>query len=619
MDKYKWSLDELYSSADSAEYLSDLEDFRRYIERLMKYASDNFKPGADGVKPDADNFKPGADGVKPDADDFKPGADGSDAREKIEGYIGLIGELARYEDLYSYALLVFSVDVMNETAGKMIDVLSELFAELTAPEVLFKQFLGGVTDLDEIIGSSPVLTEHRYVLLEKKEETKHMLSEAEEVIIARMQNTGSTAWEKLRDQLSATLTVDIEIGGEMRSEPLTVVRNYAYDADAALRKNAYEAELRAYGKIETGVAACMNGVKGEVLTTSRMRGYGSPLEMTLLASRMDKNILDAMFSAIDKYLPAFRKYLRHKAKLLGHGGSLPFYDLFAPVGAAKMEFTYDEACDYVVKNFNDFSRRLGAYARRAADERWIDVYPREGKQGGAFCASVYNLKQSRFMLNFKGSFQDICTLAHELGHGYHNECLKDETLLNFDHPMPIAETASTFCETIIINSALKTASKDEALAIIDNDLQGAAQVIVDIYSRYLFETEVFKRRADGGLSANELNEMMADAQRAAYGDGLDGECLHPYMWACKSHYYYASQNFYNFPYAYGHLFSKGLYAKFLRDGAPFVAEYDKILAATGKNSLRDIALLAGIDVTTPAFWESSLALIGEDIEKFIDL
>jgi len=457
------------------------------------------------------------------------------------------------------------------------------------------------------------------MLLEAVEETKHMLSEKEEILLAKMQNTGSSAWEKLRDQLSATLMVDIEINDEKKSEPLTVIRNYAYDADAALRKNAYEAELKSYDKIEKAVAACLNGVKGEVLTTSKMRGFNKPIDMTLFSSRMNETILGSMFTAIDKYLPAFRKYFKHKAKLLGHSGSLPFYDLFAPVGKAEMTFTYEEACDYVEKNFRDFSARLGDFARCAASERWIDVYPREGKQGGAFCASVYDLKQSRVMLNFKGSFQDICTLAHELGHGYHNECLKNETYANFGHPMPIAETASTFCETIIINSALKTASKEEALAILDNDLQGAAQVIVDIYSRYLFETEVFLRRASGGLSPAELKEIMLDAQKKAYGDGLDENYLHPYMWACKSHYYTASRNFYNFPYAYGHLFSKGLYAKYLSDGEPFIDEYDKILAATGKNNLKEIALLAGIDVTTPDFWESSLKLIEEDIDKFIGM
>ena len=583
-----WSLKELYDSVDSDVFKNDSEDFKKYIERLKKFSADNFM-SADG------------------------------AREKMEGYVGLIGELAKHESLYAYANLVFAVDVMNEPAGKMNDVLAELFAELTAPEVQFRQFLSAINDIGAVIDSSPLLAEHKFALLEMKEETKYMLSEREEVVIAKMQNTGSTAWEKLRDQLSATLMVDIEIDGEKKTEPLTVVRNYAYDPDASLRKAAYEAELASYEKIDKAAAACLNGVKGEVLTTSKMRGYESPLAMTLFTSRMDATILDAMFTAIDAYLPAFRRYLKHKAKLLGHGGPLPFYDLFAPVGVTDIEFTYAEACAYVEKNFRDFSDRLGDFAKRAVCGEWMDVYPREGKQGGAFCASLYNLKQSRIMLNFKGSFQDVCTLAHELGHGFHNECLKDESFLNFGQPMPLAETASTFCETIIINSALKTAARDEALAILDNDLQNAAQVVVDIYSRYLFEKEVFERRADGGLSVAELNAIMTDAQQKTYGDGLDPEFLHPYMWACKSHYYYASRNFYNFPYAYGHLFSKGLYARFAAEGEPFVAEYEKLLAATGKHDLKGIAALAGIDVTTPAFWESSLKMIADDIEKFICL
>jgi len=538
----------------------------------------------------------------------------------------MINGVSKYENLFVFANLILSVDVMDERASKTTDVLQEIFTGLTRPEVLFKQFLVKINGLCEILESSPKLREHRFILLEMRDEAQHMLSEPEEILAAKLQITGSSAWEKLRDQLSATLMVEMEINGEKRSEPLTVVRNYAYDADDKLRRTAYEAELNAYVKIDKSIAACLNGVKGEVLTVSKMRGYETPLDMTLLTSRMDRAVLDAMFSAIDKYLPAFRKYLRHKAKLLGHSGALPFYDLFAPVGKTEMNFSYGEACAYTVKNFRDFSDKLADYAQTAIDGRWIDVYPREGKQGGAFCAGAHYLKQSRIMLNFKGAFQDACTLAHELGHGYHNECQKDETLLNNNSPMPLAETASTFCETIIINSALKNANRDESLAILDNDLTGAAQVIVDIYSRFLFEDAVFARRAGGGLSVNELNEIMAGAQKKAYGDGLDAEYLHPYMWACKSHYYYASRNYYNFPYAYGHLFSKGLYAKYLAgeqtraDGEnPFLAEYDQLLASTGKYNLKDIAHIAGIDVTNTKFWEKSLALIEDDIEKYINL
>jgi len=213
----------------------------------------------------------------------------------------------------------------------------------------------------------------------------------------------------------------------------------------------------------------------------------------------------------------------------------------------------------------------------------------------------------------------MTTLAHELGHGYHGACLMKEEYLNSDYPMPIAETASIFCETIVKEAALKTANKEEAFSMLENDISDSAQVIVDIYSRFIFESEVFKRRESGSLSVNELKEIMLDAQKEAYGNGLDPDFLHPYMWLCKPHYYSADYNFYNFPYAFGLLFSKGLYAEYLKKGKEFTAEYDRMLSVTGKMSIEDVVKVMNIDVHDPGFWRSSLELIEKDIDRFIKL
>lgn len=223
------------------------------------------------------------------------------------------------------------------------------------------------------------------------------------------------------------------------------------------------------------------------------------------------------------------------------------------------------------------------------------------------------------MANFDGSFSNMTTLAHELGHGYHGSNLVDESILNSRYPMPIAETASIFCETIIMNAALKEADDEEAFGILETSISDAGQVIVDIYSRFLFEEEVFARRKDHPLSVNEFKEIMIEAQKKAYGDGLDHGVLHPYMWINKTHYYSAGRNFYNFPYAFGLLFSKGLYAEYLKRGDSFVEEYDQLLNATGKNDIKDVAKLMNIDVSNPEFFRNSLRLIQNDIEKFLEI
>ncbi|WP_069649824.1 M3 family oligoendopeptidase [Caloranaerobacter ferrireducens] len=585
----RWSLDELYTSFESENFINDMEKLNSIIKEINNWAELNL------------NTK-------------------DNAIQKIEEYINIQIELnTLFEKLMSFAELTSSVDAKNEKALMVIDKLQTKITELTKPSVKFQRWLSSIDNLDEIISSSKTLKEHEFYLKEIYNKAKYLLSDEEEILIAKMSNTGSNAWTKLQNILTSTLLVDINVDGEEKQLPLPIVRNMAYDKDPKIRKTAYEAELKAYKKIEESSAACLNGIKGEVLTICEMRGYSSPLDMTLIDSRMDKETLEAMLSAMKESLPAFRKYYKRKAELLGYNNGLPFYELFAPMGEIDMNFTYDEAKDYIVKNFKSFSEKLAVFADTAFKNRWIDAEPREGKRGGAFCSNLHPIKQSRILSNFTGSFSDVITLAHELGHGYHGDCLKDESILNSDYPMPLAETASIFCETIVKNAALKEATKEEAFWILEQSISDAGQVIVDIYSRFLFESNLFEKRKDHALSVRELKELMLNAQKEAYGDGLDRSFLHPYMWVCKPHYYEAAYNFYNFPYAFGLLFATGLYAEYLKKGEAFVEEYDNLLAATGKNNAVDVAKLMGIDIRSVDFWRSSLKLIEKDIEKFIKL
>lgn len=585
----RWSLDELYKSFESEEFIKDYEKCVKDIERIGRWAESNFK-------------------------------DWQDAARKMKEYVKALTEINElYTRLHGYAQLTLSVEAKNEKAKKVCDNLEERATELTKPKVSFKKWLRGISNIDEIINSDSYLKEFEYFFRENLEKSKYLLSDEEEVIISKMRTTGSDAWEKLHGLLTSTLLVDITIDGEEKKLPLPVVRNMAYSKDAKLRKAAYEAELKSYLKIDESVAACLNGIKGEVITVCKMKGYKSPLEMTVLDSRMDMDTLNAMLTAMRESLPDFHRYFRKKAELMGYKKGLPFYEMFAPMGDVDIQFSYKEARDYIVANFRTFSDALADYAANAFDKRWIDAEPREGKRDGAFCDNLHVIGESRILSNFDGSFNSVTTLAHELGHGYHGACLNQEEYLNSDYPMPIAETASIFCETIVKNAALKTANEEETFCILENDIADSAQVIVDIMSRFLFESEVFRRREAGSLSVNELKEIMLNAQKEAYGNGLDEDFLHPYMWICKSHYYNADYNFYNFPYAFGLLFSKGLYAEYLKRGKEFVADYDKMLSVTGKMNIADVAKVMNIDIRKVDFWRSSLDIIRKDIEKFIKL
>lgn len=585
----KWSLKELYESFESEAFKNDLKACDTYIE--------DFNIWVDKVTKDYNNLL-----------------------SKLEEYI----ENIRYREnlfskLFAFSQLTLSVETNNKKALNSVELLEEKDSRIAEGDAKIKKWIGEISNLSSIMESSELLKEHSFFLNEIKESSKYYLSDKEEAVIAKMKNTGCNAWSKLRDLLTSNLRVDIELDGKLEKLPLTVIRNMAYDKKEVLRKKAYEAELKSYEKIEDSVAACLNGIKGEVITIAKMRGYKSPLEETLLNSRMDEETLNSMIAAMKESFPSFRRYFRKKGELLGKKNGLPFYDMFAPVGSANMEFSYEQGKKFVYENFKTFSPKLAEYAKKAFDNHWIDVEPREGKVGGAFCENIHALGESRFMLNYGGKFSDVVTLAHELGHGYHGECLKDKSILNSDYPMPIAETASTFCETIVKKAAVKSASKEEAFTILEAEISDCAQVIVDIYSRFLFESEVFQKRENSSLSAQELRDIMIDAQMESYGDGLDKEYLHPYMWLCKPHYYDASYNFYNFPYAFGLLFAKGLYAEYLKRGSSFAADYDKLLSVTGKMKIAEVAKLMGIDIHNIEFWKNSLKTIEEDIEEFIKL
>lgn len=584
-----WCLKELYESFESEEFLNDLKAVDDLIQRYDLYAQN--LSDTDGNK-----------------------------TKKLEEYIQLQQKLSTlFQKLFSFCSLTLSTNTSDEKALKYSDILNEKNSTLAASDAKVNHWIGSLENIDQFLSQSQLLDEHRFLFHEIQTFSQHLLSDQEEAVIAKLQNTGSVAWSKLKDMLTSKLMVEVPLHGEIKSMPLTMARNLAHDSDAKVRKDAYEAELKAYEKIDDSLAACLSNIKGEVITLYKMRGYESALEETLLKSRVTKKTLDAMLDAIVEALPHFREFLQIKAKLLGHQNGLPFYDLFAPLGNHAQTFDYEQGTQYVLKLFKTFSDELADYAKGAMEGAWIDVYPKQGKVGGAFCSNLHVIKQSRFLLNYGDQFTDVITMAHELGHGYHGYCLTDESILNVNYPMPLAETASTFCETIVKKAAISDGDEEQKFAVLEQELTDSTQIIVDIYSRYLFETALFKRREESSVSVKELNEMMIQAQKVAYGDGLDPDYLHPYMWACKPHYYDASSNFYNFPYAFGLLFAKGLYAKYQEQGDSFAQQYKKLLSVTGKLSAKDVAQTINIDLEDPSFWQKSLNLIIEDINAFKQL
>ena len=518
------------------------------------------------------------------------------------------------ERLAGYASLRQSANTKDPQATSQMGRIMALYSGLASPEAAFKDWASKLPNLMELVSQDEVLSGYRFLFENMADSARYLLPGMGEEIMARMELSGGNAWSDLQQYLTSTVEVDYR--GQTTN--LSAVRNLAYDPDPQVRQDAYKAELAAYDKIKDSVAFALNSIKLETITDCRLRGYESPLERTLKRSFLSRQTLDAMLGAMDEYLPKFWQYLKVKGKALGHENGLPWYDLFAPMGNASTKFTTQQARDFLVEQFAGFDAELSQMVATAFDNAWIDFYPRDGKAGGAFCAGVECLGESRILTNFDGMFTDVVTLAHELGHAFHNQCIRDHRPLNRDYSMPVAETASTFNECVVMAAAIKEAKDDdERLALIESQLQDAAQIICDIYSRYRFETMVFANRESQFMDAGTLCGFMTKAQEQSYGDGLDHDQMHPYMWVCKSHYY--GPTFYNFPYAFGGLFARGLYAQYETEGAPFVEKYKRLLHTTTVATAEDTAKVAGIDLTDKRFWRGALQTIADQIDLFCQI
>ena len=580
----EWDLNPLYTGFDDPAYLADFEAAKKSVEeiRAIPALQDTMEPKDYLVK-------------------------ALTAEEKLTDLAG---------KLFPYAALRSSTNTRDGEAVSAIGKLQQMFSECSAASASLQSYIGKLDNLEELIASHPLLTQYAYLLRMRKLDATYTLDDKVEEVLSKMDISGGTGWSNLQEYLTSTVSATYR--GDTVN--LSTVRNLAYDKDPTVRKDAYDAEIACYDKIKDSVAFALNNLKTQVNTECDLRQGGSPLEMTLRQSRMKRSTLDAMITAIEEYLPVFWMYLKAKAKALGYEGGLKWWDLFAPMGENTATYTVEDAKEYLVSHFATFAPDLADMITRAFNEAWIDFYPRDGKRGGAFCYNLASIKQSRILTNFDGAFGDVVTLAHELGHAYHGQQIENHAPLNLDYSMPVAETASTFNETVIMNAALAEAMDPKVkMGLLESQLQDTTQIMCDIMSRYWFETSVFEKTREGFLFADDLCKLMHEAQLRGYGDGVDPDTLHPYMWVCKGHYYSSGLSFYNFPYAFGGLFAAGLYAQYLREGEAFLPKYRALLNATTISTVEDVAKMADINLSDVNFWRSSLEIFKARVEEFIRL
>ena len=524
----------------------------------------------------------------------------ADKNSSILSILSLYDEMADIvENVGSYVYTSFSVNTTDRDVLAAMGKAEKAQTVASDASTVMVHYLSQRTD--EF--SSPELEPYALFLKEVKTEAEHMMSLEEEALANEMLQVSASAWSRLQESVTASI--------HDGDKTLTQLRGLAMDSDRSVRKDAYEREVKILADNKTAIAAALNGVKGTALLLEKRRGWKDPLDRSCNTARISRKALSALIEALEESLPIFRDYLKTKAKLLGLE-RLEWYDMFAPVGDASMSFTFEEAKALIIDAYSSFSPEVGEFIKNALDSHWVDPEAHEGKIGGAYDIYFPKKKESRVMMNWEGTYDSVSTLAHELGHAYHDSVVKNYPSSQRSYPMTLAETASIFGETVIFQEVLKKADKDQQLSLIEAYVQGACQVCVDILSRFYFERSAFEARKDGEVTADDFSAMMLKAQEDTYGDGLGVK--HQYMWAVKGHYYNEGFSFYNYPYAFGQLFALGLFAS--KDSVPdFPKHYKEVLSMTGRFEAKEVAAAAGCDIEDKEFWKKGISVIAGYIEK----
>jgi pepF/M3 family oligoendopeptidase len=582
----RWDLTPAFPAPDSPELEAAFAELRRRADEL---------DGLLGEAPD------GGDAAGPFLERLLAAWNGlEELREQVSSF------------LYSWT----TADTHDQAGQTKLSELQEMGSAFDVLRVRTDAWIGA-QDIDRLIASSPVAADHAYFLHRASIGAAHQMSLPEEELAARLRPGAGSAWERLRDDIETRLAAKLEVDGETKVRPITEIRNLRSHAQRDTRRRAYETELGLWEQGAIPIAASVNGIKNEALVLAERRGWADPLDTSLFQNAIDRQVLEAILAACEEIAPELHGHMRRRARMLGEE-QLAWYDLSAPLGETATTYTWEEACDVVTSTLGGFSPRLAAMLERAFTERWIDAEPRPGKIGGAYCTEFYP-HGSRVLMNFEGSVDSLSTLAHELGHAYHNECLAHRTPLQRTSPMTLAETASMMLQHLLEDVLLERAAAEDRLAMLNARLNDAVALVLDLRARLEFEQRLFEGRRKRALTVEELCELTLESQAMAFGDGLDAERRHAYRWAATPHYYIIDLHYYNYPYQFGMLFALGLYAQYLADRSGFVERYEELLSRTGMASAPELATGFGMDLHDIAFWRSGLDTVRSDIAAFAAL
>lgn len=521
--------------------------------------------------------------------------------------------------LENYLQCLVAADADDTRAQAALSELRQQTVGLPSLMARFTTWIGSLP-VENLIQRSPVAREHAFALRLEQRAAGHLMTPPEEELAAEFAPIGATAWSRLRQDIEARLTIRLTVDGEEQTLPVGEALNLAMHPDRGVRRKASEAADEAWRSVEIPLAAALNGVKGETLALSTRRGWADPLDAALFRNRVDHAILEALLDAVRAAVPDYRRYLRAKGRALGLP-VLAWYDVLAPLASNRRPWPFKETVDFVGEQFHAYSPKLGALAMQAAAERWIDAGPRPRKESGAFCSHVGG-GRSRILLNYTPTYLWMSALAHELGHAYHNAVRHEfgrTWLQGGVLPPTLAETASTFRETIVHRAALARATDDERIAILAGVLLSIDLNVFSTAAGFAFEREMFASRRRRELTAGELGELRRASLEVLFGDAVNSDTLSEYFWAALPHPFLPDLSYYNFPYAFGMLFAIGLHAQYEADPEAFRPGFDELLSRTGMADALELARRMGIDLRSPDFWRQGLDAVRADIDQFESL
>ncbi|MFW5433937.1 M3 family oligoendopeptidase [Paenibacillus apiarius] len=525
----------------------------------------------------------------------------------------------RLHEAGAYVGCLTAQNIKDKKAVQLSGRIQTLGAQLLTVDTLYDELLRSMPD--EVWAAFVKLPENdgiAFNLNERREWAQEKMSPEKEALVGDLATDGYHGWSEMYNTVISHFRIDYEEEGTKVQLSAGQAHNKLSHPNREVREQMFKLWEEAWSEKADFCADALNRIAGFRLKLYEHRGWDSVLKEPLAMNRMSEETLDAMWNTIVRNKPKFVAYLERKAKLLGVE-KLTWCDVEAPLGGTQATISYDEGANTIVEQFGKFSPRMSDFAVQAFENRWIEAEDRPGKRPGGFCTSLPVVNQTRIFMTYAGTPSNVSTLAHELGHGYHQYVMDGLPAFAQQYAMNVAETASTFAEMIVSDSAVKQAKDEqEKLALLEDKIQRSIAFYMNIHARFLFETRFFEKRKEGLLSSEQLCALMEEAQNEAFCGALDS--LHPHFWASKMHFYFTDVPFYNFPYTFGYLFSTGLYARALQEGESFAAKYDALLRDTGVMTVEALAEKhLGVDLTKPDFWQTAIDVTLKDVELFLQM